>query len=100
MQLLLEHGVDPNHGGPWNPPLAALVKNAGFFLESPSGVDAVNERSRLLLDYGADQTLPGFDGVSALMAVDQQWRYRIPGPDEGEFWDAYKDLLVEYAERA
>ena len=100
VQLLLEHGVDPNHGGPWNPPLAALVKNAGFFLESPSGVDAVNERSRLLLDYGADQTLPGFDGVSALMAVDQQWRYRIPGPDEGEFWDAYKDLLVEYAERA
>ena len=100
VQLLLEHGVDPNHGGRWNPPLTALVKNAGFFFDSPSGKDAFNQRSRLLLDHGADQTLPGADGLNALMAVDQQWRYRDPGPDEGEFWDAYIDLLNQYAERA
>ena len=96
VQLLLELGVDQNDGGPWNPPLAALVKNAGFFLALPGGKDAFEERSRLLLDHGADQTLPGADGVSALMAVDQQGLYRNPGPDEGEFWDAYKALLIKY----
>lgn len=96
LQLLLDHGVDPNYGGPWRSPLAALVKNAGLFLKWPGGKDALKERSRLLLDHGANQTIPDADGVSALMAVDQQGRYRDPGPDEGEFWDAYKALLIKY----
>ena len=37
VQLLLEHGVDPNNGGRFNPPLCFLVKRTGFFRDSDSG---------------------------------------------------------------
>ena len=103
VKLLLEHGVDPNYGGPWDPPLCALVKNAQvrFFNTLPfvgggSVVHAFNQRSRLLLDHGADPTLPAHDGRTAL-TVANEWR--DTNPDQRAFWDSYIEMLEGYARR-
>ena len=106
VHFLLEHGVDPNDGGPRNAPLAALVNNAqlNFFTEmgfaaTPSAKHAFMKRSRLLLDYGADPTLP-VDGINGRTALAKANFWRDTYPNQREFWNAYIDLLHEYAERA
>ena len=103
VKLLLEHGVDPNHGGPLKTPLVSLVEDAPpwFFFEphvdDGSRVHAFEQVSRLLLDHGADPTLPDGLGKTAL-TVANEWRDR--NPDQRAFWDSYIEMLEGYARRA
>ena len=103
VKLLLEHGVDPNHGGPLTTPLVSLVEDAPpwFFFEpyvdDGSRVHAFEQVSRLLLDHGADPTLPDGSGKTAL-TVANEWRDR--NPDQRAFWDSYIEMLEGYARRA
>ena len=101
VKLLLEHGVNPNYGGPLTTPLASLVKNAADFFSkvffTDAYVHAFEQVSRLLLDHGADPTLPDGSGKTAL-TVANEWRDR--NPDQRAFWDSYIEMLEGYARRA
>jgi hypothetical protein len=101
VKLLLEHGVDPNYGGPLTTPLASLVKNAPDFFSkvffTDSYVHAFEQVSRLLLDHGADPTLPDGSGKTALAAAE---KWRDMNPDQRAFWDSYIEMLEGYARRA
>ena len=101
VKLLLEHGVDPNYGGPLTTPLASLVKNAPDFFSkvffTDSYVHAFEQVSRLLLDHGADPTLPDGSGKTALTVA--MWA-RDRNPDQRAFWDSYIEMLEGYARRA
>ena len=103
MKLLLEHGVDPNHGGPLKTPLVSLVEDAPLwffsepYVDDGSHVDAFIQVSRLLLDHGADPTLDDHLGKTALTEAKKKWAFK---PDQRAFWDSYIEMLEEYARRA
>ncbi len=99
VKLLLEYGADPNEGGYKNPPLNELVGYDGLFYDDGGIKPALMERTQLLLDYGADPTLPDASGHTALSWA-EKWRNKRGFLDQRAFWDSYIEMLKEYAWRA
>ena len=96
VKLLLEYGADPNDGGDKDPPLNELVGYANLFYDDGSIDPALVERTQLLLDYGADPTLPAESGKTALDWA-ETWRNKRFFRDQRAFWDSYIEMLEEYA---
>ena len=99
VKLLLEYGADPNEGGYKNPPLNELVGYANLFYDDDGINPALMERTQLLLDYGADPTLPDESGQTALSWA-KKWRNKRGFLDQRAFWDSYIEMLEGYAGRA
>ena len=96
VKLLLEYDVDPNDGGLNDPPLNELLGYANLFFVDHVPNRALMECMQLLLDYGADPTLTGEGGFTALSRA-EKWRNMNWGSDQRAFWDSCINVLKEYA---
>ena len=127
VRVLLEAGADPNYGGMlydagciygWcprhpSPPLTLLVMKYDHYVHEPhlpwrSVEDvlakpltaAFLERTRLLLDAGADPTLPDAKGRTALALAEEKRDERTRQTNEdwvARFWVPYVEMLKESA---